>query len=171
MDHTTILFNNINCTRFLYIPDNYVEDHLLLNIRHPQYFQLHGSSPIFVLCIHACLDKFPQHQNGTVGPLNGMAYSPDLTPHDCWTQGMLKEHVYSSKPRDAQENQKRNELVNTTNNKSQRYGGNLKMVPGMCYGNVSDYPTQSWATTVYFVILCNGTSLDNLLKLAINHEL
>lgn len=127
-----IFFNNNNGTIFLYIPDNYVEYHLLLNIRHPRHIQLHGSSPHFALCIHACLDKFPQHQNGTAGPLNRMAYSPDLTPHDCCTQGMLKEHVYSSKPRDAQENQRRNELVNTTKNKSQRYGGNLKMVPGIC---------------------------------------
>jgi hypothetical protein len=130
--HNHIFLNNINGTRFLYIPDNYVEDHLLLNIRHPRYFQLHGSSPHFALCIHACLDKFPQQWNGTAGPLNRTAYSPDLIPHDCWTQGMLKEHVYSSKPRDAQEFQRRNESVNTTKKKYQRYGGNLKMVPGMC---------------------------------------
>jgi hypothetical protein len=47
----------------------------------------------------------------------------------------------------------------------------LKMVPGMCSGNVSDYPTRSWATTAYFVIFSNGTSFDNLPILAINHEL
>jgi len=90
MDHTTILLNNINGTRLVYIPDNYVEGHLLLNIRHPQYFQLHGSSPHFALCIHACLAKFPRHWNGTAKPLNRMAYSPDLTLNDCWTRGMLK---------------------------------------------------------------------------------
>jgi hypothetical protein len=84
---------------------------------------------------------------------------------------MLKEHVYSSKPRDAQECQRRNKPVNTTKNKSERYGGNLKMVPGMCSGNGSDYPTRSWATTVYFVIFCNGTSFDNLPIMAINHKL
>ena len=111
--HNHFFFNTINGTRLLYMQDNYVEGHLLFNIRHSQYFQPHGSSPHFALCICACLDnKFSQHWHGRAGPLKGTAYSPDLTPpHDCWTWGMLKEHVYGSKPRDIQELQRRNEHV------------------------------------------------------------
>jgi hypothetical protein len=59
--HNHIFYTTINGTRFLYMPDNYVEDHLVLNNGHSRYFQLYGSSTHFALCICACFDKmFPQ---------------------------------------------------------------------------------------------------------------
>ena len=83
---------------------NFAEENLPLRILQSGYFQLDGAPPHFSLMVRGYLNEtFPRRWIGRGGFLPWPARSPDLTPCDFWLWGMVKERVYSTKPRSVQD--------------------------------------------------------------------
>ena len=88
--------------------DNYLE--ILMNQVVPQlqqqpnlhdlYFQQDGAPPHYSRAVREYLDEtFPEKCIGRRGPIDWPARSPALTPMDFFFWGVLKDKVYSRKPR------------------------------------------------------------------------
>ena len=64
------------------------------------FFQHDGAAPHFSLTVRAWLDDhFPDRWIGRRGAIEWPPRSPDLTPPDFFLWGVLKDLVYSEKPR------------------------------------------------------------------------
>ena len=67
---------------------------------HDLYFQQDGAPPHYSRAVREYLDEtFPEKWIGRRGPIDWLARSPDLTPMDFFFWGVLKDKVYSRKPR------------------------------------------------------------------------
>lgn len=67
---------------------------------HELYFHQDGAPPHYSRAVRAYLDEtFPEKWIGRRGPIDWPARSPDFTPMDFFFWGVLKDKVYSLKPR------------------------------------------------------------------------
>lgn len=74
---------------------------------HQLYFQQDGASAHYAKQVRDWLDeKFPARWIGRRGPIEWPPRSPDLTPPDFFLWGVLKDIVYSTKPRTVEDLQK-----------------------------------------------------------------
>ena len=68
------------------------------------YFQQDGAPPHFATAVRNFLDEtFPDKWIGRRGPIEFPPRSPDLTPMDFCVWGIIKELVYSRKPRSVED--------------------------------------------------------------------
>ena len=87
--------------KYLKIPKNQILPQLqqLPNL-HDFYFQQDEAPPHYSKGVRGYLhEKFPLTWIGRRGPIDWPAHSPDLTPMDFFFWGVLKDKVYSQKPR------------------------------------------------------------------------
>ena len=68
------------------------------------YFQQDGAPPHYATAVRNLLDEtFPDKWIGRQGPIEFPPRSPDITPMDFFVWGVIKDSVYSRKPRSVED--------------------------------------------------------------------
>ena len=115
---------------------------------HDLYFQQDGAPPHYSRAVREYLDEvFPEKWIGRRGPIDWPARSPDLTPMDFFFWGVLKDKVYSRKPRSI------DDLKNYINDAFQEINTQRDLCKNVC---------QSIRGRLQSCVTCDGKQFEHL---------